>query len=565
MGISRLDERYRVNGVIDTRRPVLENLTDLCNSCGSWLTYDNELGRWGVIINQAGASTRSFDESTIIGNIEVQGVGLRDLYNSVTASFPRKDIQGQRDFVNITIDPALRSQGEVDNVLEIEYNLVDDPIQAELLAFIELKQSRINTSIRFRCDYSQVGVKAGDVIDVTVPNYGFDQRLFRVITVREIQDDDGGLVLDILAMGYDSAVYDEDFTLYERSNQDGIVTIGAIGAPAIPQISKIEVDRQPRLIYEAAAPTGIVEEIEFWTSSDNSNYKLVASLPPVNGGVYALGEEITYIDLDVPAGDIYLIVRGKNSTTVGPFSSHASALFAPRQVTDVIGPDTVAQDGLGNILTTLALIELLSRLDDLFDGVTSAGSVFDKVFDILFDENGGVDVRDPTVMGPLGELSGKQVMVLAAAGKTTKSLLPQTTGAGAIMHTITFEAPITGVYKIDSIIDQNNSGAQGGRGTGPIKPGTGQPYWDEPVDNVLVYFDCFGPDDGYTTPIAGSISGGTGAFSWTDFVLTDTVSLVAGDSYQLKFGYVQQTESDDTATASFDISWNVYTIDTLAP
>jgi hypothetical protein len=132
------------------------------------------------------------------------------------------------------------------------------------------------------------------------------------------------------------------------------------------------------------------------------------------------------------------------------------------------------------------------------------------------------------------------------------------------MHTITFEAPITGEYKIDSIVDQNNSGAAGGRGTGPIKPGTGLPYWDEPEDTILVFFNLYGPDDGYTTAIASSTSGGTGAFSWTDFVITDTVSLVAGDSYQLKFGYVQITDSDDTATASFDISWNVYTIDTIA-
>lgn len=562
MGISVLDERYRVNGVIDTRRPVLENLTNLCNSCGSWLTYDNELGKWGVIINQAGASTRNFDDSTIIGNIEVQGVGLRDLYNSVTVSFPRQDIQGQRDFVNITIDPALRSPGEVDNVLEIEYNLVDDPIQAELLAFIELKQSRINTSIRFRCDYSQVGVKAGDVIDITVPNYGFNAKLFRVITVKEIQDDDGGLVLDILALGYDAAVYDEDFTLFERSNQDGIVTIGAIGTPAIPQITKVEVDRQPRLIYEAAAPTGIVEEIEFWTSSTNSNYKLVASLPPLGGGMYTVGQEITYIDLDVPAGDIYLIVRGKNSSTVGGFSSHASALFAPKQVTDVIGPDTVAQDGAGNILTALALIELLSRLDGLFDGVTTAGSVFDKIFDILFGENSGVDVRDPDVMGPLGNLAANQVLVTASSDKITKFDLAQT--AGAFMHTETFAAPITGGYKIDCILDQNYSGAVGGRGTGPVNPVTGLPYWDEPVDGIGVFFQLYGPDDGYTNSIATSGSGGTGSFGWTDFVLTDTVSLVAGDTYQLKFGYLQLTESNPTALASFDISWNVYTVDTIA-
>ena len=559
MGISATDNRFSINGVIDTQKPVLENLTELCNHSGCWMTYDYELGKWGIVINQPGTSTRSFTDSNIVGTIEVSGIDLRDLYTGVRAQYANRDIRGEKDWISIDVNPADLNPGEIENILEIEYPLVDDPVQAELLAFRELKQSRINRSIRFRTDWSETGVKAGDIIDITNTDYGFTGALFRVISITEVLDDTGGLILDILAMGYDASVYDEDFTSYVRTNQDGIVTIGAIGTPATPQITKFETDVQPRLLYEAAAPTGLVEEMEFWVSTDGTDYQLVATVPPINGGIYSTNEEIEYTDLNVPGGDVYVKVRGRNSSTVGPFSAAASALFAPQQVTDVIGPNTVAQDGLGNILTVLAITELLSNLDKLLDlGDTSAGGIFDKIFDVLFGENGGVDVRDPGVMVPLEKLTTSQVQVSATAGRYVASGLAQTTGAGAVMHTVDFTAPIAGTYMINAIIDQNTSGARGGRGEF-------SPHWDEPEDNIVVGFSLYWDADGYVTPILSSFSGGVGAFSWTDFVVSSTVSLTTTDNYRIRFIYLQQTESNPTATASFDINWNVFTIDTSTP
>jgi hypothetical protein len=440
MGISVLDERYRINGVIDTNKPVLENLTNLCNSCGTWLTYDNELGKWGIIINRSGVTSRSFDDSNIIGAIEVQGVGLRDLYNSVMASFPRNDdIRGERDYVSIEIDIGDRNPNEVDNQLEIEYDLVTDPVQAELLAFIELKQSRINRSIRFRTDFTSTGVKAGDVIDVTSTNYGFINELFRVITVTEVSDDNGSIVLDVLAMGYDDAVYDEDFTRYERTNQDGIVTIGAIGTPSTPQITKFENSVRPRLLLEATAPTGIVENMEFWLSYDNSDFNLLQAAPPYGGGVFTSGEEVE-IDVDnVLSGNVYCKVRGINSTTVGPFSATASAIFAPRQTTDAIGPSTVAVDGGGNLATLLSVLALMELLDDLMDGSTTIGGLWDKIFS-LFDDETGVDLRNLDRPPP-----GFDTFTLTSSIATVESKFNAFTGG-----TVTFGNDYTGNTSVKS-------------------------------------------------------------------------------------------------------------------
>ena len=76
-------ERYQINGVVDVNQPMMSNLTELANSCGSWISHSNELGKWGVVINRAETATRHFTDANIIGTIDVTGVGLGDLFNSV--------------------------------------------------------------------------------------------------------------------------------------------------------------------------------------------------------------------------------------------------------------------------------------------------------------------------------------------------------------------------------------------------------------------------------------------------------------------------------------------------
>lgn len=101
MPISVLENQYTINGVISTDDTVLQNMEKLCASAGCWLTYDIHAGLWSVIINQAGNSVSSFDDSNIIGPLNVQSTGLTELYNGVKVSYPRSDINDKIDFVQV--------------------------------------------------------------------------------------------------------------------------------------------------------------------------------------------------------------------------------------------------------------------------------------------------------------------------------------------------------------------------------------------------------------------------------------------------------------------------------
>ena len=435
-GFETLEDRYQINGLLDTAVDVKTNIEKVCNAAASWLSYDITTGLWGVIINKAGTSVASFDDNEILGTIDISGTGLQDLYNNVKVEFPHRELRDSGDFVNIELDEEFRNANEEDNTLNISYDIINEPIQAQLLGFIELKQSRVDLIINFQADYTVINLKAGDIIDVTNSRFGFNAKLFRIISISEIHDDGGALMVDITALEYDANVYlTDDLFRFTRTDTNGIITIGSIGQPGIPLVSKIERDARPRIIATSTSPTGIVEGMEFWLTTDVSasesarSYTLIATRRPVGGGVYTSGT-VVELDYDNLGETNFLIkTRGFNTTTVGPFSDPSgSVFFAPVQITDGIGPDTQAFDATGGLLTSLALSLLISKLGDLM-GSDAAKSIFDKVFE-TFEDVTGVDL--------LGDASDGSLVV--SADLSTKA---DGTNVSATTSSLDFVGPIT--------------------------------------------------------------------------------------------------------------------------
>lgn len=222
---------FKINGVLDTNQNVLANLETLASAAGAWLTYDITQGKWSVIINTTGSSVASFDDSNIIGGINVSSTGLTELYNSVEIEFPHADIKDRKDFIRYDIASEERYANEPDNLLQIKFDCINDPIQAAAIASRELKQSRIDKIIEFRTDYSYLGLRAGDLIDITNDVYGFVNKVFRIIRIEE-QDDDDTFTISISALEYDSLVYDVsgltrtdrfiDNTIVNKNNNDTV-------------------------------------------------------------------------------------------------------------------------------------------------------------------------------------------------------------------------------------------------------------------------------------------------------------------------------------------------------
>ena len=216
---------FKINGVIDTSKPVMENINNLALASNCWITYDIHTGKWSPIINRSGTSEASFNDSNIIGSINMSTTGLTDYYNRVELSFPHKDLYDQRDFVVYETPEEDRFPNEVDQTLTISTDCFNDPVQASLIATRELKQNRIDKIIEFTTDYSKLSLSAGAIIDVTNDAYGFNQKLFRVISVAEADGDDGAITVRVTALEYSDSVYNTDGLIREERGIDsGIIS-----------------------------------------------------------------------------------------------------------------------------------------------------------------------------------------------------------------------------------------------------------------------------------------------------------------------------------------------------
>lgn len=405
-GITSQNATYRINGVIDTDKTVRQNMEILCSCSQSWLTYDIHTGQWSVIINQAGNSIASFDDSNIIGPLTVTGTGLTDLYNRCVVSFPHQDLRDQKDTVDMSIPPEDRNPNEPDNTLNIDLDCVNDPIQAQMIGLVELKQSRVDQAVKFVTDYSQLGINAGDLIDITNSYYGFNAKMFRVVSVQEADTDDGGIQIEITALEYDANVYDmSDLFRYLRSDANGLTDIGAIPAPGAPLITSVTVDSRPRVLISATVPAGIVEGMEFWFSEDGVNFTQVSTEYKIGGGTISPGTIISTDYDKVVTGSVYAKVRAMNSTTTSPFSSVTTvASFNPVQTTEAIKQTApLIQTSSGNALVGITaetisgwafnkatnwagsggVLQQLGYNPTGSDFVTGTGATADKTTDVL--------------------------------------------------------------------------------------------------------------------------------------------------------------------------------------
>lgn len=498
-GAETLADRYQINGLIDTANTVLENAEAILNATASWLSYDTHEGKWGVIINKTETSVAAFSDTNIIGSISVSGTGLQDLYNTVKVQFPHRELRDSADFYNISVPtssipadwtPFSLNTNEEPKTLNITYDIVNEPIQAQMLGLIELKQSRIDKVIQFKTDWTYYNLKAGDVIDVTNSRFGFSAKLFRIIAVKEQQDNDGALMMDITALEYNANVYSiADLYRFTRSDANGIITFGSIGTPGTPTVSKVEIDARPRVQITSTAPTGIVEALEFWLTNDvglaeeNRSYRVISVQRPVGGGVYSSGTSVTFEYDSVSSSDFLVKTRGINTATTGPFSAVSGLVnFVPRQTTQAVDASTSMFNSAGGLLGVLSLVSLLSKVSDLFGSGDTGKSLFTRIFE-TFQSTTGIDLVGTASGGSLvvaSNLIVKADTVTLTAGATSVDFKTPllATGGPAI------EVKIKPGAKNKDILAYNKGTAQ----------------WQTISDCIDCDFENIPPADGPTTP-----------------------------------------------------------------
>ena len=253
-GGSSSQRRYRVNGPLDTGNDCLTNLQFLVDTCDSWLQYTETSGKWRIVPNKpyTGALSSLFNvnannskDCNVVGGIQINPIDLNDTYNQVEVAYPNTNVKDQTDYQTVDLtDPTtawyatfnqVLSPNEAINRLNIALPLVNNAVQAKYLAVRRLLQSREDLVISCQTDYSGIQIDAGDVIRVNHSTYGWTDKLFRVNSVSEVQDEQGNLSALIEAFEYNGTIYtDNAIQDFVPADNTGLKDPNVISPPCPP-------------------------------------------------------------------------------------------------------------------------------------------------------------------------------------------------------------------------------------------------------------------------------------------------------------------------------------------
>jgi len=210
--VSTTLKRYQINGMLSTFDTCSTNIDKICQSAGTFFSFNVKEGQFKAIPNRALSTAEKanclvYNDDNIVSKIDISSTELYSLYNGVEVEFMDQQRKDQTNTVKITTPAGDRNANEPDNVLNYKLDMINDNVRAEILANIDLNQSRVGTVIQFVSDFSGIQSDVGDVIKVTNDLYGWSDKLFRVMRVTEQQDESGMVTAQISAIEYSDDYY----------------------------------------------------------------------------------------------------------------------------------------------------------------------------------------------------------------------------------------------------------------------------------------------------------------------------------------------------------------------
>ena len=361
--------RYRIDGPVNTGDNCLSSLQQLVDACDSWLQYSELTGQWTIVMNKPYSGVigdlYSVDSSVLIGGIDINPIDLNQTYNSLEVQYPNANINDQTDYkvVDLTTvgtawyDPSLLSPNEPDNRLTIQYPQINNYIRAVYLGVRRLLQSREDLTIVCNLDYSGIQVVAGDVVRVTLAEYGWADKLFRVSQVQETKTSDGFLGARITAFEYNGSIYaDNALEDFIPEANTGLSDPNIFDKPSTPIITNGPVANGAINYFTVssnvpAAGTTLYMDFNVGNSSNLQTHKSYSSVQVGDGTPYTANSTITINVADLNPATYYWSSTARNLDAGRQSNSSASFVWGGPSVSNFnantnVGGITFAQSGL---------------------------------------------------------------------------------------------------------------------------------------------------------------------------------------------------------------------------
>ena len=182
--------RHQLNTVIDTSRPVFENVNTMLNQFNGVLRYS--AGKYSLAIEKASEDpvTETVDGITytiddigdedIIGQINVEDRGQKGTYNSVSVSIEDPQNRFESRQISMFNSTYLKQDRSIKKDGKVQTPDITNYYNARINAKQYLDQSRASLKVNFTMGPKGLLHSAGDIIRITNSRFGWSNKLYRI-------------------------------------------------------------------------------------------------------------------------------------------------------------------------------------------------------------------------------------------------------------------------------------------------------------------------------------------------------------------------------------------------
>lgn len=241
--------RYTLSGAVDTDKKPKEILLSMLSAAAGILTYPQ--GQFAAYPAAYAAPSDTVGLSDFRGNLQVTPyIARRDLYNAVQGVYSNPANFWEPSSFPIVTNELYEQQDNGDRIVrDIELAYTNDSVRAQRIAKVHLEMSRQGMIATIPGKMTLFKYAIWDTFYLTIPQLGFDAKVFRVINWKLAEQ---GIGVDIIAREESAASYDwamGDATVVDTAPNTNLQSARTVAVPGDPSITETK--------YETTGSAGV--------------------------------------------------------------------------------------------------------------------------------------------------------------------------------------------------------------------------------------------------------------------------------------------------------------------
>lgn len=175
------EKRYTINGAFSSSFAPGDVIARMLTACGGKLSYSG--GRWTLRVAAYSEPTFTITDDILVGGIQLQAnLPKRDIFNAIKGTFSDPTVLFQPTSFPAIQSSTFEAEDGEKIFRDVDFPFTTSSATCQRLAKIELLKARQQISIVVTCNLKAFSVQPGDSVYFTFERYGFDEKVFEVIS-----------------------------------------------------------------------------------------------------------------------------------------------------------------------------------------------------------------------------------------------------------------------------------------------------------------------------------------------------------------------------------------------